>query len=569
MVLRKVVICFICLSFSIIQSQNKEASLVGFLKELENHFQVTFNYESSLIKNKPCKKCKVDNKKSLEENLTFLQSQFGFLFQRLTDDKIVIYKFTPKYLQFYDADDLLPIKNAIILSVFSNNTWRTNSKGEIRFIKKTPKEIQFLKEGYNKTLIAIDSLKTCKIYLSKRIESLDEIFLYPYFTNGTSKNKRGDFFIEVDKMNTIAGLTNQDIIKSLENLPQVISNSESASDLMIKGGTHDQNLFIWNDIKVYQSHHFFGLISAFNENLISKISLYDNATPSKYGNSTSGVISLDHDKKISKETELGFGFDFLSTNVFFKIPISKKSALQFSTRSSLTQFWDSPTYLRYSKKIFQSSLIDTKPINNNNIISDNEFEFQDYQLQFSYHLNQNNSFHINALQLKNNLFYIEEDAFNTQSKQSDLTQQNYGVGLQWQHLFRNTSKLQAYVNYSNYDLDASNFLLSRNISSTQKNAVENFETRLEYEYKPKKSFSSFMAGFSHENLTVKNNTTDFNSLFTSNIKQVSTLYNLFGTWNYRREKIHSGVDVRNVYYGLLNSFQIEPRFYFNPLCIMI
>ena len=48
----------------------------------------------------------------------------------------------------------------------------------------------------------------------------------------------------------------------------------------------------------------------------------------------------------------------ISADVYAQVPITKKSAFQFSARRSITDFLNSPTYNRYFDKTFQDSDID-------------------------------------------------------------------------------------------------------------------------------------------------------------------------------------------------------------------
>jgi hypothetical protein len=561
---KKTLFTLIILLFSILSfSQKKRSLLETHLRKIENRFKVNFNYESTLIKNTFCEVCFFDEKKSLEYHLSALQKEILLEFTLVTATKIVISKPNISYLLFLDAHYNTPIEDVFITDAITNNTWVSNASGEITFKNLDVKEITISHLKYGKKTINTDTLKVNKIYLQRITQSLEELFIYSYFTNGIYKNKDGNFFIKPKKINFLAGQISQDVIKSIENLPQVVSNSESVADLIIRGGTQDQNLFVWNDIKVYQNHHFFGMISAFNENLISKISLYDNATPARYGNNTSGVINLEHNSEISKKATAGLGINFLSQDAYLKLPISEKSEIQLSGRKSMTEFWKSPTYLKYSKKVFQSSFLDSEnDIQNNDITNNEKFSFHDFQLQSLYKLNTNNKINFNGIYLKNHLFYTEEDVQNVNSKKSELEQNNIAFGANWEHFFSNKSEIKTSFNYSKHVMEGSNFLLSKDIASNEYNSIANYESLIKYNSKRFTSGLHYSLGFAYDHLSVVNNTTNFNSLFILNKEQNTSIYNLFGSINYQKNKIDTAFNLHNSYYQFLNSFQLEPRFYF-------
>ncbi|AUP77453.1 TonB-dependent receptor [Flavivirga eckloniae] len=548
-------------------AQNNTILLETHLKRIESFFNVSFNYESALLKNQLCKDCFYNEKASLKAHLEYLKREFMFSFILVTPNKIVVKPLKKDTLYFYDKEDNMPLEHLLITDLNNHKTWVTNKEGQVFFENVIPEKILISHLNYGKQSIDISKLKANKVFLTKLLRGLDELFIYPFFSTGTYKKKDGAFLIKTKEVAALAGLTSHDVIKNLENLPQVSSNSESISDLIVKGSTQDQNLFVWNGIKIYQNSHFFGLISAFNENLLSTITLYDNATPAKYGNSTSSVISLEHENAFSKRIKGGIGINFLSVDGYIKVPLNKKSELLLSTRKSLTDLWDSPTYINYARKAFQSSNVTTYTTSKENIIStDNTFDFHDSQLQYKLVINKSNTIGLNVLVLANNLSY-EETGLHTTSKESRLTQENTALGFNWLHRFSNKSIIETSINYSKYKLKGGNFLLSRDISSFQSNSIRNYETTVKYHSKINKSGIAYEAGISQEHLTVKDDINNFNQFYQTHTTQQSNIFGVFSGLHYVKNKINTGVELRNVYYELIEDFQAEPRFYFtyNPI----
>ncbi|GAA3608361.1 TonB-dependent receptor [Flavivirga amylovorans] len=560
------------LLFSVFTFAQKHAiSLEMHLKKIETFFKVSFNYESSLLKDEICADCFYNEKATLKAHLEYLERDFMISFTVVTQNKIIIKPFKKEALYFYDHEDGTPLENLLITDVNSSKIWATNKEGKVFFEDVIPKEVLISHLIYGKQHINVSKLKTNKIYIAKRIQGLETLFIYPFFSTGTYKHTDGTFFIKTKEVGNLAGLTSHDVIKNLENLPQVSSNSESISDLIVKGSTQDQNLFVWNDIKIYQNSHFFGMISAFNENLLSTITLYDNATPAEYGNSTSSVISLEHDNAFSKKITGGIGVNFLSADGYVKIPINKKSELLLSTRKSLTDIWGSPTYLNYAKKAFQTSHIyidgASNTTNSNIVDTKNTVDFYDSQLQYKLAINDFNTIGFNVLSFANNLSYEETSVLNNTRKESTLRQENMALGFNWQYVFANKSQIETIINYSNYKLSGGNFLLSRDISSFQSNKVRNYGTVLKYSSKAKVSGVTYEVGISQEHLTVTNRINNFNQFFKSYKKQQSNIYGVFGTLNYYKNKVKGGLNLRHVYYKFLESYQFEPRFHltYNPI----
>ena len=95
-------------------------------------------------------------------------------------------------------------------------------------------------------------------------QRLEEVVVTNYLTKGITKLNDGSTIVKPESFGILPGLIEPDILQTIQALPGVLSIDETVSNINIRGGTHDQNLFLWDGIKMYQSGHFFGLISAFN-----------------------------------------------------------------------------------------------------------------------------------------------------------------------------------------------------------------------------------------------------------------------------------------------------------------
>ena len=108
-------------------------------------------------------------------------------------------------------------------------------------------------------------------------------------------------------------------------IPGIYSADESISSINVRGGTHDQNLFLWNGIKMYQTGHFFGLISAFNPNLAHTISIIKNGTSAFFGESVSSVVDISSNSNKFKKNSFSAGINMIDADVYSKFKISEKS----------------------------------------------------------------------------------------------------------------------------------------------------------------------------------------------------------------------------------------------------
>ena len=162
-----------------------------------------------------------------------------------------------------------------------------------------------------------------------------------------------------------------DVLQSVQAFPGIQSINETVSDINIRGGTNDQNLILWDGIKMYQSGHFFGLISMYNPQITQEVSLRKNGTPVSYTDGVSGTISMETDKDVNTKFQGNVAFNFLDASAFADVPLGEKSSIQVAARKAISNFVESPTYTSYFERISQ----DTEVEANMGDVLNSDFEF--------------------------------------------------------------------------------------------------------------------------------------------------------------------------------------------------
>ena len=182
-----------------------------------------------------------------------------------------------------------------------------------------------------------------------------------------------------------------------------MSVDERISNINVRGGTNDQNLILYEGIRMYQSGHFFGLISAFNPYLSENITISKNGTSSKFGNAVSSTIAIKNADELDEKINVGIGGNMLSVDGFAKIPLSKKTELQLSARRSYTDILVSKTYDAYFDRIFNDSELNASTNMNTLLAQDERFLFYDFNAKFLYDINNTSKLRINVMNMSNNL----------------------------------------------------------------------------------------------------------------------------------------------------------------------
>ena len=84
----------------------------------------------------------------------------------------------------------------------------------------------------------------------------------------------------------------KDIIKSIQLLPGIKSESEGSGGYQVRGGTAAQNLILLDGATIYNSGHLMGLFSTFNDDALMSGSLYKGLVPAQLGGGSSSVFDI-------------------------------------------------------------------------------------------------------------------------------------------------------------------------------------------------------------------------------------------------------------------------------------
>lgn len=131
-------------------------------------------------------------------------------------------------------------------------------------------------------------------------------------------------------------LGEKDVLKSLQLYPGTGSSLESSSNLLIRGGGADQNLYLLDGVPLYHTGHLFGLFSIFNGDAVKDVSLYKDAFPARYGGRLSSVVDIRTRDGNMKEWHGKITLSPVSGSAELEGPLVKdKSAMFLSFRRSL------------------------------------------------------------------------------------------------------------------------------------------------------------------------------------------------------------------------------------------
>ncbi|MDW8850919.1 TonB-dependent receptor [Flavobacterium sp. MMLR14_040] len=552
------------------QDKGKVMPFKKIIIDIEKQHEVSFNYTEDNIDNLQLVPPK--RSLSLDQKLHYLAKNTHLSFENIGNKFINIYK---KEIEsqiicgyIFSKYDKKPIENANI-SLANKNQITTDSNGYFEFNGEDKNAVLISHIGFipkRFVLTNSDSKNCIQILLDPEITELAEIKTSAILASGISKNTDGSFEIKPKKFGILPGLIEPDALQTMQQIPGVNSIDESVSSINVRGGTHDQNLFLWNGIRMYQTGHFFGLISVFNPNLAHTISIYKNGSSAFFGESVSSVVAISSTPEIAEKNAFSAGINMINADVYAKYNLSKKSSIEISARKSITDFVETPTYKEYFNKVFQNTTITDFSQNQNiDYQSDKKFGFYDATLKYAQKIGSKDQIILDLITIKDNLEVFQSAMVYdiNRSENNILRQQNYGGNLSWKRNWNrfNTTKMNVYN--SAYELLANQRTTIGNQVVIQENTVNNNGINLENNHIITSRFS-FNEGYQFNEVGISNLEKVTNPDFYRNVKDVLRTHALIleGKFNDTISRIYFKAGTRINYIEKFKKFIVEPRMQF-------
>lgn len=457
-----------------------QESLKEVLNVLEDRFDCQFNYLEETVQGVQIEP--PDASFNFEESLEYLRSATGLTFNLLDDQIVSITAPQPLTLCGYviDRDRQVPLESVTVQGIKSSVITDANGYFSIQ-LKSMEEEITLRHLGYKTVSRKARSFITegCHpVFLTQQQHSLSEVVLANYLVEGISKLNTGELEIDFDRFNLLPGLIEADVLQAVQAFPGIQSVDETVSNLNIRGGTHDQNLILWDDIKMYQSGHFFGLISVFNPQITQKVSLRKNGTSSDYSDGVSGTIAMETNADVNSEFNGNLGIDLIDACGFVDVPIGQNNSVQLAARKSLSDIVTTPTYDAYFQRIAQDTEVEE---NTGEVINtDQNFDFYDASLRWLSRISDKDRLRLNFIYIDNELVFDENAvvAGEETSRQSSVSQNSIGGGLHYERKWNDEFQTLVQVYETDYKLQAINANLLRSQRFLQENVVSETGARV-------------------------------------------------------------------------------------------
>lgn len=275
-----------------------------------------------------------------------------------------------------------------------------------------------------------------------------------------------------------------DVLKSLHFTPGIQPGVEGTTGIYIRGGGPDQNLILIDGIPIYNTDHYWGILSVFNGDAVKKASVYKSGFPARYGGRLSSVLDVRFRDGDMKKFSGDFTVSLLAARINAEGPLIKgKTSFSFSARRS---------YIDAILRIIRRTSGDKIPV----------FYLYDMNAKLNHKFSDRSRLYISyyggkdKMEMKPNdeSGYTSEDRKPVDISHNDTYQYTWGnniVSLRWNYVFNHQLFMNLTGAYTAYRFDYQSKLwyeikdtYSRTFSHFKKSRIKDWQAMADFEWRP-------------------------------------------------------------------------------------
>ncbi|ASB48529.1 TonB-dependent receptor [Alkalitalea saponilacus] len=170
-------------------------------------------------------------------------------------------------------------------------------------------EITVTHIGYAPAILHVESFgQRQTVYLTPAHFSLDEVVVSSQKVRDFMMPEVSVFQLERRELQLLPSFAGEkDLLLYLQKTPGVSTAGDGNANMYVRGGGHEQNLFLLDYMPLYHVSHFGGFTSTFNSDIINSADVYLGGFPARYGGRLSSVVdvysrdgnNLNHKKQLT------------------------------------------------------------------------------------------------------------------------------------------------------------------------------------------------------------------------------------------------------------------------------
>ncbi|MBI9053512.1 MAG: TonB-dependent receptor [Bacteroidales bacterium] len=555
--------------------------LDSVLLEFSNEHNCTFAYDNELIStyfiNQKVKFSDVETslKKILKPCNLECQLKNGiYIIIPVIKEKIV--RNIVGVVKDKDTGETLPF--AHVLDPINDIFCITNQDGYFSIMKLDGDSLSIIISyvGYNQSefnfkLSEINNLKV--FYILSQKHEIEEVIIKAENKDESSfqvNEQIGLTTLNTKSITSFPSMGENDALRLIQMMPGIKSSNESSADLIIRGGTMDQNLILFDDFSLYHVDHFYGMVSSLNPKAIKHIQVYKGGFDARYGGRMNSVVNIVGKSGNNVKPSVDFGLNMLSANLAIEFPILKKGAFFIAGRRSYTDFIQTPLFNQMFESVENAELeiysfADTLDSQQNK--KDPDFYFYDINSKLTYNLTEKDNISISYFKSMDNLIR-DESIFGSFFTNNDVLKSkglSFRWGRQWNEKFytkllvSKSEFLNDFVSLEDFEFEPGKSITFK-IQNTNKLKENTYKLNSEYKFS-----KNINLDFGYElvkqqiNYTLKYSYDDFEETG-ENIKNEGEIHSAYLQTRIKNmNRFGLTIGVRGNYYDQTDEFYFEPR----------
>jgi hypothetical protein len=328
---------------------------------------------------------------------------------------------------------------------------------------------------------------TLNIELKMKSDELEEVRVKANYSNKVEETQMSMNDLSVQKIKSIPVILGEaDVLKVMQLLPGVKGGIEGTSGIYVRGGGSDQNLFLLDDVPVYNASHLLGLFSVFNPDAIKTVKLYKGGFPARYGGRLSSVVDITMKDGNMKKLQGDFSVGIISSKLFLEGPIKKdKTSFMLSARRTYLDILAQPAIYYLSKK------------NDEDVNAG--AHFHDYNLKINHIFSNRSRLYFSGYSGKDSGHADSHNTYNNEEityKSGELFSLDWGnniASLRWNYLLSKNLFSNTTITYSKYifDVEITNSKENQTANTGYSNlykyysGIEDKAVKIDFDYFPK------------------------------------------------------------------------------------
>jgi hypothetical protein len=164
---------------------------------------------------------------------------------------------------------------------------------------------------------------------------LQEVVIKSSVYNRNASTPLGIVVIPIKQLASIPALGEVDVLKAIQQQPGIQGGIEGSAGLFVRGGGAGENLYLIDDVPVYNVSHLYGFVSTFNSSAVKDLKVMKGCFPAAYGGRVSSVIDVRTRDGNNQDFHGEVSVGMISSKLMFEGPLlSRKTTFMISARRS-------------------------------------------------------------------------------------------------------------------------------------------------------------------------------------------------------------------------------------------